>query len=74
MVAYLSFAGDHWQMFLFGFLTLFVLTQMHGIGLGRKARWGIFITYVVCVIVNYWGRWFEATEILRIPLAEFGLV
>ena len=74
MVAYLTIPGDHWQMFLFGFLTLFVITQMHGIGLGSKTRWGIVITYIGCVIVNYWGRWAESSEIFRIPLAEFGLV
>lgn len=74
MVAYLSFAGDQWQMFLFGFATLFVITQMHGIGLGRKARWGIVLTYTLCVLYTYWERWPEALEIIRIPAAEFALV
>jgi hypothetical protein len=74
MVAYLTIPGDHWKMFLYGFLTLFVLTQMHGIGLGRKARWGIVITYCLCVIVTYWGQGLTWLEVLRIPVAEFGLV
>ena len=50
LVAYLTMGGDHWQMFLFGFLTIFVITQMHGIGLGKKARWGIVISYLLCVL------------------------
>jgi hypothetical protein len=74
MVAYLTIQGDHWQMFLFGFLTLFVVTQMHGIGLGRKTRWAIVATYLACVLFAYQGRWLQSTEVLRIPLAEFGLV
>jgi len=74
MVAYLTLGGAHWQMFLFGFLTLFVVTQMHGIGLGNRARWGIMVTYLLCVIVNYYGRSWDVLEVLRIPLAEFALV
>lgn len=74
MVAYLTLGGGHWQMFLFGFLTLFVITQMHGIGLGKKTRWGIIATYVLCVVVTYQGRWLQSVEVMRIPLAEFALV
>ena len=74
MVAYLTIPGDHWQMFLFGFLTLFVITQMHGIGLGRKARWGIVLTYLLCVLYTYWGRDLQFMEVIRIPAAEFALV
>jgi len=74
MVAYLTITGPHWQMFLFGFLTLFVITQMHGVGLGRGTRWGIVMTYIACVIYAYWGRGWDWLEVLRIPLADFGLV
>ena len=74
MVAYLTMPGDHWQMFLFGFLTLFVITQMHGIGLGNKARWGIVLSYLLCVFITYRGRGWEVLEVTRIPMAEFGIV
>jgi hypothetical protein len=73
-VAYLTMGGDHWQMFLFGFFTIFVITQMHGIGLGKKSRWGIVISYLLCVLFTYWGRGLESLEILRIPVADFALV
>ena len=74
MVAYLTIGGPHWQMFLFGFLTLFIITQMHGIGLGRRARWGVVLTYAACVAFNYWGRGWDWLEVFRIPLVEFGFV
>lgn len=74
IVAYLTMGGGHWQMFFFGFLTIFVITQMHGIGLGKKTRWGIVITYLACVVFTYQGRWLDSIEIMRIPVADFALV
>ena len=74
MVAYMTMQGNQWQMFFFGFLTMFVITQMHGIGLGAKARWGIVATYLLCVLYTYQGRELEALEVIRIPLANFALV
>ena len=74
LVAYMNMRGDAWIMFVFGFFTLFVITHMHGIGLGKKARWGIVATYLLCVLVTYNDRWLESVEVLRIPMAEFALV
>ena len=73
MVAWLSFQNDHWQMFAFGFLTLFIVTQMHGIGLGRRSKILLIALYTLAVLVNYWGREWEVLEVLRIPSAELGL-
>ena len=73
MVAWLSFQNDHWQMFLFGFLGLFILTQMHGIGLGKISRALLLAAYLLAVLLNYWGRGWEFVEIFRIPGAELGL-
>jgi len=44
---------DGWPRFLTGFLGLFVITQMHGLGLSRAARWGIGLAYVGLVVVVY---------------------
>ncbi len=74
MVAYLSVHGEKWQMFLFGFLTLFAVTQVHGLGLGNKTRAAIVASYVACVALTYWGRGWDWLEVLRIPAAEYGLV
>ena len=73
MVAYLTIGGDHWQMFFFGFLTLFIITQMHGVGLGNRARIAIVLTYIAVVVLTYMGRGWEWTEIVRIPFIEIGL-
>lgn len=74
-VALLSSNSDMWAMFFFGFLTLFVATQMYGLGLSRNWRWGIIAGYIVSVIVVYGSRgWDTLNEIIRIPVIEYGLV
>jgi hypothetical protein len=61
-----------WPMFLFGFLGIFVVTQMWGLGLKAWMRWGIIIAYVAAVTLVYsqlgWGR---LNEIVRIPVIEY---
>jgi len=47
---------------------------MHGVGLGRTARWGVVLVYTLCVLYAYSGRWQQIHEVLRIPLAEYALV
>ena len=74
LVAYVSLSSDKWSMFLFGFFTIFVVTQMHGIGLGNKARWGIVLTYVASLAFVYSGEGTRIAEVIRIPLGEYGLV
>jgi hypothetical protein len=73
MVAWLSY--NMWPMFFFGFLAMFVVTQMHGLGWSRWLR-GLFILgYIAGVVVVYWGKGFStAMEIFRIPAVEYGLV
>jgi hypothetical protein len=44
---------DGWPRFLSGFLGLFVITQMHGLGLSRATRWIIGLAYVGLVAVVY---------------------
>jgi hypothetical protein len=73
MIAYLTQAGGHWMMFLFGFLGLFVITQMHGIGLTYRARWGVVVLYTLAVLVGYSDRITQALEVFKIPLIEYGL-
>ena len=50
--------GPHglWPMFCFGFLAIFVITQMHGVGLSRAVRWVIGIGYVVAAFAVYTWR------------------
>ena len=62
-------------MFLFGFLAVFVITQMHGIGLSRRTRTLIGAGYVLAVVASYaWLGFGRANEIVRIPIIEYALV
>lgn len=74
MIAYLNVNAGSWQMFVFGFLSLFVITQMHGIGLGSRTRWGIVFAYLGCVLYSYWGKGWEILDVLKIPAADYALV
>lgn len=62
------FAGNGWQMFLCGFLGMFVVTQMHGLGLRRGWLWFISGAYIVLVGVLYSARGFaRLPEVAAIP-------
>jgi len=65
-----------WPMFLFGFAAVFVLTQMHGLGLSRLAKTLFVLAYAAGIVIVYatvrpWGN---VHEVLRIPLVEYALV
>jgi hypothetical protein len=69
-------AGQQWPQFFGGFLGMFVVTQMHGLGLSKAVRWGIGLAYAACILVIY-----SQTEgiaqsymVTLIPLVEFILV
>ena len=66
---------EFWTMFAFGFLALFVVTQMHGLGLGRAARWGLALAVVAAMAWAYSARgWEHLNEVIRIPVIDYGLV
>lgn len=61
-----------WPMFLFGFLGIFVITQMHGLGLSLRARGIILGVYIAAVLWVYSERgWALLNEIFRIPLIDY---
>ncbi len=74
--AIVAFLHDQpWQMFLFGFLGLFVVTQMYGLGLKRWLRWLFLALYSGAVLLFYNGYgWVYINEPFRIPLGEYALV
>ncbi|MFJ8958005.1 hypothetical protein ACIRG5_01390 [Lentzea sp. NPDC102401] len=64
-----------WPMFFFGFVAIFVLTQMHGVGLSAATRWWIGGTFVVAALAVYsWRGLGRIDEVVRIPLIEYLLV
>lgn len=60
-----------WPMFAFGFGGLLVISQMHGLGLGRIPRWIIAGVFIGAVLLVYNGRWEALNEIVRIPAIEY---
>ncbi len=66
---------EFWTMFLFGFLMMFIVTQMHGLGLSRMVRWFIASLFVAGLVLVYSARgWQQLNEVLRIPVIDYLLV
>lgn len=61
-----------WPMFAFGFAGIFVITQMHGLGLKLWQKGVILALYSGAALFTYsqlgWGR---LNEIVRIPVIEY---
>lgn len=71
MVAYLSDIQSA-SMFIFGFLAIFVITQMHGLGLSRRIRWLVGSAVIVAALLWYSGDWMTMLQHLgSIPLIEY---
>ncbi|GAA0905716.1 hypothetical protein [Virgisporangium aurantiacum] len=64
-----------WFQFGWGFATVFVVTQMHGLGWPRWAQWATGIGYVVSVaaVVAWYGTE-RLAQLPRVPVAEYALV
>ena len=61
-----------WPMFAFGFGGVFIITQMHGLGLSRWVKWSLLFIYVVLVLLVYSERgWDKLNEIIRIPVIDY---
>jgi hypothetical protein len=61
-----------WTMFAFGFATIFVVTQMHGLGLTRWVRlvWGCI--YLAAMALTYGGAEIaRINEVVRIPVIDY---
>ena len=66
---------EFWPMFLFGFAGIFIVTQMHGLGLSRAVRWVIGLGFVASIVWVYSGRgWANLDEVARIPVIDYLLV
>lgn len=65
-----------WRMFGFGFAAIFILTQMHGLGLSIRIRSLLATLFVLAVLIAYGstGEIGMLHEISRIPVIEFGVV
>lgn len=67
--------GDSWPMFLCGFLGVFVVTQMHGLGLSAGVRWLLGLGYIGLVLAIYaYEGWSDLPAVLAIPATEYAAV
>jgi hypothetical protein len=77
VVVSLMLGQSKWPTFLFGFLGILVLTQLHGLPVGISIKRFIYGAFLVSVLAVYGlterglGRIYEVTYI---PMIEFGLV
>jgi hypothetical protein len=61
-----------WPMFFFGFAGMFLITQMHGLGLPNWSKWGFFAAYIGGALLIYSQRgWNKLYELISIPLIEY---
>jgi hypothetical protein len=64
-----------WPMFFFGFLGIFVITQMYGLKMPQWTRVAILLGYGGLALWIYSGRgWGKLNEIVRIPVIDYVLV
>jgi hypothetical protein len=75
MVAIMHGKGA-WAQFGFGFAAMFIVTQMHGLGLSKPVRWAFIAAYLGGIAVTY--AFFRplsvAHEIFRVPATLYALV
>lgn len=64
--------NNMWPMFFYGFAGVFIITQMHGLGLSRRVRWLIFGAYALSAVVIYSGRGVNRLwELTAIPMIDY---
>lgn len=63
-------------MFAFGFIMIFVVTQMHGLGLKQWQKRIFYVLFLGTVIFVYTlvRQPFQINEVIRIPVIEYGMV
>ncbi len=69
----LNQGSDIWPMFFFGFAAIFLITQMHGLGLKPWARQLFYGSFLLLMLYVYlvMREPYQVNEVLRIPLIEY---
>ena len=69
----LNQTSNMWPMFFFGFAAIFLVTQMHGLGLKRWVRQVFYSSFLLLTLYVYFvlREPYEVNEVLRIPLIEY---
>jgi hypothetical protein len=68
--------GDIVYMFLFGFLTIFIVTQMHGLGLKNWVKNLFYAGFAISLFVTYFivREPANINEVIRIPVIDYLLI
>ncbi|MBL8643852.1 MAG: hypothetical protein JNK21_07955 [Rhodospirillaceae bacterium] len=74
-VVAIMLANGSWAQFFFGFLTMFIVTQMYGLGLPKWLRWAFWVAYVAGIVVAYqfFRGWENVSEAFRAPVVLYTL-
>jgi len=69
----LNQGNDIWPMFFFGFSAIFLLTQMHGLGLKPWVRQAFYASFLLLTLYVYlvMREPYQVNEVARIPLIEY---
>jgi hypothetical protein len=76
MVAYFVMEAQRgqpgpWSMFMFGGAAIFLITQMHGLGLSRRAKWIIGGVLTTIMAVFYWQYPETLAGLPRLPAIQY---
>lgn len=63
-------------MFLYGFMTIFIVTQMHGLGLKPWVKYLFGAGYLISILITYTllRPPFMVNEVIRIPLIDYLMI
>jgi hypothetical protein len=63
-------------MFLYGFATIFIVTQMHGLDLKRWVKYAFYTGFLLTILITYTvvRQPYQVNEVIRIPFIEYGLI
>jgi hypothetical protein len=68
-----------WSMLFFGFATIFVVTQLYGLGIHKTTKVIVTVLYIVIALLTYSGFIFDKKivmihQVVWIPIILYGLV
>jgi hypothetical protein len=64
------------NMFALGFLTMFIVTQMHAFRLKPWIKTAVYAGFILTLLIGYGlGKpFYQVNEVIRIPFIEYGMV
>ncbi len=74
-VVALMLANGQWAQFFFGFLSMFIITQMYGLGLPKWVRWSFWGFYILSLVgvYQFMRGWGNVVEAFRVPAVLYAL-